>query len=316
MAATTAEFPRRDHIAGVPVTSAGMDRGDTSAVSWEAIAAGAAAAAALSLGLLILGLGLGMTIISPWSPGSFGAAEVGVSSIIWLAVSSLLASALGGYLAGRLRRRWTDVQRDEVYFRDTAHGFLTWSVATLATATLMASMVTSIVSGGAQTTSAMVGAMTTVAAAGTGAAVTNADESPMDYFIDALFRRDNRAAVPGGWPEDSSTAGTVAEDAQEVRRIFTHMVNSAALPTEDVRHLGQLITRRSGLTQQAAEARVNDIYGRAQGALQEMEMRVMDAAEKARQATAYGSLWLFLALLGGAFAASLAATYGGRQRDS
>jgi hypothetical protein len=40
-----------------------------------------------------------------------------------------------------------------------------------------------------------------------------------------------------------------------------------------------------------------------------------DAADKARKASAYTALWLFISLLIGAFAASLAATYGGRRRD-
>ncbi len=311
--ATTTEFPRRDYVVGLPAPAASVHRNDASAVSWAAIAAGAAGAAALSLSLLVLGVGFGMAIISPWSPSAIGAAKLGVSSIIWLAVTSLLASALGGYLAGRLRTRWADVHGDEVYFRDTAHGFLTWAVATLATATLMASMVTSIVSSGVQTGATVAGAAVTAAVVA-GTSDTTAGGSSMDYFIDALFRRDASTAS-SGWPEGAPPERTPAEEAQEVRRIFTHMLDSAPLPAEDVRHLGQLIARRTGLTQQAAEMRVNDTYARAQEALHETELRAKDAADKARRATAYGSLWLFLGLLGGAFVASLAATFGGRQRD-
>ena len=100
-----------------------------SAVSWGAILAGAAAAAALSLILLILGTGLGLSAMSPWAQAGATAATLGVSTIVWITLTQLLASGMGGYLAGRLRTKWVAVHTDEVFFRDTAHGFLAWAVA-------------------------------------------------------------------------------------------------------------------------------------------------------------------------------------------
>src|ERR1035437_4837539 len=96
-------------------------RADASAVSWGAIVAGAAAAAALSLILLILGIGLGLSSVSPWAHNGIGAATFGVSTILWVTFTQLVASAMGGYLAGRLRTKWVEVHPDEVHFRDTAH---------------------------------------------------------------------------------------------------------------------------------------------------------------------------------------------------
>lgn len=96
----------------------------TSGVSWSAIFAGASTAAALSLILLILGVGLGFSAISPWSNSGVSATAIGISTILWLAFTQIAASGLGGYLSGRLRIRWLTVHTDEVYFRDTAHGFL------------------------------------------------------------------------------------------------------------------------------------------------------------------------------------------------
>ena len=61
-----------------------------------------------------------------------------------LTFTQLAASGMGGYLAGRLRTKWAGIHTDEVYFRDTAHGFLAWAVATLLTATLLTSAVGSI----------------------------------------------------------------------------------------------------------------------------------------------------------------------------
>ena len=108
-------------------------------ICWAAVLAGAAGAASLSLILLVLGVGLGLSSVSPWSSEGVSAETFGASTILWLTFTQLAASGLGGYLAGRLRHRWHRVQADEVHFRDTAHGFLAWSVATLATACMLTS---------------------------------------------------------------------------------------------------------------------------------------------------------------------------------
>ena len=109
-------------------------------VSWSAVFAGAVAAAAFGLILLTLGAGLGLAALSPWRSASASAAKFGIAAIVWVCVTQILTSGLGGYLAGRLRHRWPAVHVDEVYFRDTAHGFLSWALATLATAALFAAM--------------------------------------------------------------------------------------------------------------------------------------------------------------------------------
>lgn len=96
-----------------------------SAVSWGAIFAGAAAAASLALMLLMLGAGLGLTSISPWENQGLAAGTVGIAAIAWLTFTQIVASGMGGYLAGRLRTKWVDTHTNEIYFRDTAHGFLT-----------------------------------------------------------------------------------------------------------------------------------------------------------------------------------------------
>lgn len=100
-------------------------------VSWGAIFAGAVCAAALFLTLLLLGFGLGISSFVFWVDTEPSMTVVGVSTIAWLTFAQIAASGLGGYLAGRLRVKWTAVNIDEVFFRDTAHGLITWAVATL-----------------------------------------------------------------------------------------------------------------------------------------------------------------------------------------
>lgn len=322
---TTAEDLARTR--GLGGGSVDASRTLNSAVSWGAIVAGAAAAASLSLILLILGVGLGLSSVSPWARNGISAATLGVSTIVWLTLTQLLASAIGGYLAGRLRTRWTHVHTDEVYFRDTAHGFLAWAVATLATAALLTSVIGSIVSGGVQAGAQVVGGLASTASSAATSAMTpprTAQENtdgPLGYFIDSLFRRDATPAASS--PQANvSDAGTetperaTARDTAEVGRIFMNVSLSGPLPAEDVRYVGQIVAQRTGLTQHDAEKRVADVYAKAQAQVRDAELAARDAANKARKASAYSALWLFVSLLVGAFVASLAATFGGRRRDA
>lgn len=188
------------------------------AVSWGAIFAGAAAAASLSLLLMILGVGLGLSSVSAWSGQGLTAATFGISTVLWLTFTQLAASGMGGYLAGRLRTRWTRTHSDEVYFRDTAHGFLAWAVASLVTAVMLSSAIGSIVSGGAQAGAAVAsGAAATVAAAVPAAAsAADSNGKGAGYYIDALFRRgmsDSSSSAPSAGAADTATPTATAPDA-------------------------------------------------------------------------------------------------------
>jgi hypothetical protein len=299
-------------------TYGGVARGSAaaspSAVSWGAIFAGAAAAAALSLILLLLGTGLGLSSVSPWANEGVSATTLGISTILWLTFTQLAASAMGGYLAGRLRTKWLAVHMDEVYFRDTAHGFLAWAVATVGTAALLTGAVTSVVGAGLDAGASVAsGASTSIAAAagGAGAGAQAADsnaEGPMPYFVDSLFRTEpgNRAPAP---PEGSDAA------LAEVTRIFANALRMGSLPEDDARYVAGVVAERSELSEQQAERRVAETFARLQATLEEAEATAREAADAAREAAARTALWLFISLLIGAFVASWMATFGGRQRD-
>lgn len=276
-----------------------------SGVSWGAIFAGAAAAAALSLILVLLGFGLGFSAVSPWANEGVSAKGLGISTIVWLAATQIVASGLGGYIAGRLRVKWAYMHGDEVYFRDTAHGFLAWCVATLVTATLVVGSVSSIVSGGVQAGASVVGGAASAATQAAGKAVGNTDSDQYGYFVDSLFRDDRPAAV-----SDDAVRGTVT-------RIFVRSLsNDGQLAAEDRIYLAQLVAQRTNLTQADAERRVDEVYARTQKAVADAKLAAQQAADTAAKVAAWTSLWMFIALLIGAFFASLAATFGGRRRDA
>ena len=298
-----------------------------SGVSWAAIFAGAAAAAALSLILVVLGFGLGFSAVSPWADSGVSAKGLGISTIVWLAFTQIVASALGGYIAGRLRVKWENLHGDEVYFRDTAHGFLAWAVATLATAALLTSVIGSIIGGGVQAGAQVVGGVASTASSAVGSAAASAgmaqdDEGgPMGYFVDSLFRRDAATAAPvmgteGMQVDTAASERASGRDTAEVSRIFMNVSRSEPLPPEDIRHVGQIVAQRTGLSQPEAQRRVSEVYAKAQARLNDAEVAAREAADKARKASAYSALWLFVSLLVGAFVASLAATFGGRRRDA
>jgi hypothetical protein len=281
------------------------------AVSWGAVFAGGVGAAAFALILLTLGTGLGLTAISPWSSGTSNAKAFGFAAVVWVCVTSILTSGLGGYLAGRLRRRWSAIDADEIHFRDTAHGFLSWAVATLFTAGILTSAISGVVRSGVQS------AATTAAAGGSvtmqmqrGDAAAGMDTWPLGYFVDSLFR------MPAGGPPPATATGDNESPREDAARIF---LNSAAtgdqLSPQDAGYLGRLVAQRTGLAPEAAQARVSATYASYLQKVTALDAAAKDAADKARKVTIGASLWLFVSLLMGAFSASLMATYGGRVRQ-
>src|ERR1035438_1444844 len=159
---------------------------ESPAVSWPAIAAGAIAAAALTLVLLAFGAGMGFSAVSPWGNSGISASTFQITTGLYLIVVALLASAMGGYVAGRLRTRWVGVHTHEVFFRDTAHGFLAWAFATVLSAAFLTAAASNIV-GGASSGLAPAASVSTSQSAGSG--------GPVDYYVDALLRS-NPTAKP------------------------------------------------------------------------------------------------------------------------
>jgi hypothetical protein len=214
------------------------------------------------------------------------ASAIGIGAIVWLIVTQIIAATMGGYLAGRLRTKWVNIHTNEVYFRDTAHGFLVWAVGLVITAAFLASAATSMVGGGAQ-----LGAITSGKA--TSAQSDGQASDPNKYFVDTLFRSDR--------PASETTDASIRAEAGS---IFANALRQKDVPAPDKTYLGQLVAARTGLSQTDAEQRVSDVLSQAR-----------QAADTARKAVAHSLYWTFLALLIGAFCASFAATIGGRRRD-
>ena len=190
-----------------------------SAVAWAPVLAGAAAAIAVTMVLLALGSGLGFAAASPWPGAAPAAATFAITAGIWLIVTQWLSSALGGYLAGRLRTKWVGIHTHEVTFRDTAHGFLAWAVSTVIVAGV-------VLSATASTVGAASSAATTAASNAT----------------DTLMR------------STRTGAGVSPEARSEVLRLLG---SGTALQPDDRGYLANQVAAQTGVTQQEAQQRVD-----------------------------------------------------------
>lgn len=277
-----------------------------SAVSWAAIIAGAVIAAALMAMLSAGGSGLGFLAISPWRDDGASGKALAVGAIVWLLLSHIISYGVAGYVTGRLRTKWTDVHSDEIYFRDTAHGFIVWALSSVIGLVWIALAAASTVSGVTSAGASLVGSGAGAAAAvAQGGGQDSTSDVSMDYYADALLR-----------PSDSQLNAGARQDVEpEVTRILVRNVADGEVSERDKDYLVRLVADRAGLSEAEARQRVDEITGQAQQAIEDAKQKAREAAEEARKVAAKLSLWGFAALLLGAFVASLAATVGGRARD-
>ena len=269
------------------VIQPGPDTGEPSVagVSWAAVTAGAVVSCALTLVVIAFGVGLGLSVVSPWGGSGVSANTFKIGTGLYLIVIAMLSSSIGGYVAGRLRSRWIGVQGDEVYFRDTAHGFVAWALATVLGAVLLASPASHLLGGA--TTGVTQGAVSSASRSG-----------PMDGYVDTLLRADPAAAQNSGSPNASDSRG-------EMVRLFTSSFrNGGDLKPADREYVSKVVAARTGLSQADADKRVNEVV-----------TQVKADTDAARKAGAQLAFWLTASLLIGAFCASLAATEGGGLRD-
>jgi hypothetical protein len=268
-----------------------------SAASWGAIFAGALVAIAVSLILLALGSGLGFASISPWSDQGAGATTFTVTAAIWLIVTQWVSAIFGGYIVGRLRTRWIGTHTHEIFFRDTAHGLVTWSLATVVVVAIVAASISAGIGGGVRAVSSVVAAG--AQGASQGAAMT-APNSSFGYGIDKLFR-----------PAGAGAAGTGGDARGEATRILVNAMSSGTLPDADRTYLVGLVAARTGMSEADAQRRVDEVVAAAN----EAEAKVKAQVDAARKGAAEVSIFTALSMLVGAFIASVSAALGGRLRD-
>lgn len=303
-----------------------------SAASWPAIFAGAFVAVSISLVLIALGSGLGFAEVSPWRGHGVSATTFTITTAIWLIVTQWISACLGGYIAGRLRTKWIGTHTHEVFFRDTAHGFVTWSVATVFVAAVLAGSVSSLVGGGLHALGGAAAAGAQMSgpggsgemSGGAGAepgALPGGPPAALTYDIDKLFRPGTgsapAAAMSGAMaaaPQTNPSSGNVDTDSDprvEAVYIAFHAMTTGDVSAADRSYLASRVATQAGISPTEAQSRVDTFVSEIQAA----QTQAKAAADKARKAAAEASIYLALSMLVGAFIASISAALGGRLRD-
>lgn len=282
-------------------SAGGRIEAPVSAVSWPAIFAGMFSSLAVFLVLVTLGSGFGLAWLSPFSEGGPTSGTFTVVTAIWLIVVQWLAGAIGGYLTGRLRTKWVGTHTREVFFRDTANGFLAWSMAALAGLLLLAMASSALVGAGARAV-ASVGAAA-AEGAGSAAQAVAGPSGTGSYAVDTLFRtQPDRPAVKGAGAGDAKA---------EAGRILAQGIVTGDFPADDRTYMAQLVASSTGVAPEIAQTRVDD----AISGLKAAREKAAEIAEAARKAAAKFAIFFAVSMLIGAFVSSAAAALGGQQRD-
>ncbi len=264
-----------------------------SSVSWGAILAGGFTAAAVSLIVVAFGVGAGLSVVSPWEGEGISATTASWSAGLFLVVVAMIAATFGGYITGRLRPGWDDVNVHERFFRDTAHGFVAWAFATVLTVTVLAGAGTHLLA------AASAGAIP-AAGAGTAQAASNNG----DIYADRLLRAGPQSGAQSGAGAAAPSTDQAAARAELVRIIAPATRKGGDVSPDDRAYAARVIAARTGLSQAEAEQRVNQTITQAK-----------ETTDRARRAAAKFSLWIAISLLAGAFSGSLAAAEGGKLRN-
>jgi hypothetical protein len=248
-------------------------------LNWSAVIAGAITAAALSLVLLAFGSAIGLAIASTAPTWRQTSATLAVVSGLYLLLTAVVSFGFGGYVAGRLRTRWTaTLHNDFVEFRDGTHGLVSWALAVVISGIAAAIMATTIAS---------------KAVPPAAAPTANVGEAPIAYDLDRLFRSDRR-------PQ-----GDVSYSRAEANRILLAATSREGMKPDDRTYLARVVAAQTDIAQPDAEKRVDEAVEAAK-----------TAVKKARQSGVIVGFSVAVSLLIGAAAAWYAACLGGQHRDA
>jgi hypothetical protein len=271
----------------VPTSATGTPAGF---VEWGAVFAGALAAAAIAFVLYSFGSTIGLSLVSPWPNSGLPAKVVAALAVFWAMASQIGSFLAGGYVAGRMRSRWSDAPPHEAEFRDGVHGLLVWALGVVIGAGLLIATANSLVRSG-----------TELGARVAGGAASAASADPLGYYADVLLRQ--RSASPGTPPAIPPAADPRDEVLRVLQRSVVGKVSDA-----DRSYLALLVSQRSGLAPPEAQKRVEETLAEANRVTRE-------TADTVRRGAVLTGLVTAVSLLIALAAAWWAAMQGGSHRD-
>lgn len=294
-----------------PAPAAAVTVAKPSFVEWSAVLAGAVLASAISFVLLTFGTAIGLSATSPWPNSGLSVKAIAALAVFWTMTQQIGAFLIGGYVAGRLRTRWTDASQDEAEFRDGLHGGLVWAVGVVIGAALLMATAGAAARTGIETAGNAAGALTRTA-------------DPMETVLDTMLRPMTVAQAGGTAAGGTSPAGSpgrtneatqqrlanappasAEQTRAELSRILSASVARGSLTEQNRAYLVQLVAQRAGISQQEAEQRVNQAVNSAR-----------EAADQARKGAILAGFVTAASLLISLAAAWWGAVRGGNHRDN
>jgi hypothetical protein len=253
-------------------------------VDWSAVVAGAVLAVAISFVLITFGAAIGLSATSPWPNSGLSAKVIASLAVFWVMALQIGAFLAGGYVAGRMRARSSEARSDEAEFRDGLHGGLVWALGIVIGAALALAAGNALARTGAE-----MGAKMAASAASAG--------GPIELALDAMLRPAAGAPASRTQPPGDTRA--------DLSRLLTSSIAVGPLSDQNRAYMAHRVSQLAGLSQQEAEARVNEAIAATR--------RAADTARRAAVLTGFvtaASLVISLA------AAWWSAVKGGQHRDS
>lgn len=316
----TVRTPRTDYIppltdTDTPITTVVTEK--LRRVSWGAILAGLAISLVVMIALNMLGLAIGAATVNPVVERDPIEPALGVGALIWLVASNLLALFAGGFVAGRLAGIPDDMD-------GVLHGLVTWAVVTLITLIFLTTSIGNVISGvtGAVSSglSAIGGGIAELSPevaealdlqgstlAGIGTEVRGLLSASNDATQTTTGDQTTEGASPANPTGAAQTtngqdaAPTLAEI--ELNRSIRDFLTTGEVTDEDRSNLVTLISERTGISQEEAQATVD----RWESTYRSLATEVEETARDVGQAVADGISALagvvFVGMLIGAFAA-------------
>jgi hypothetical protein len=250
--------------------------------SWGLAIAGGVAATAVTFFLLTLGSGFGLLLVHPTTDSGSASPVFLTAGAIYFFVAQAFGFVVGGHLAGRLLAPLFESEVQE-NFRAAAHGFIAWAVAILATLTMVA-LAGMAASNNAATTAGLYGA----------SASKSTNVTPTAYLVDVLFQ-----------PNTSSNENARAEAG---RILDAGLARGEVITPDDHERLTIIVAQQAGIGRDRAAERIDQMQA-------DIQAKTKHAANVARKAASYTSLWIAVSLLFGAVLAVFAAVTARHEDD-
>ena len=250
-------------------------------VSWGAVLAGVAAALVIQLLLNMLGVGIGASTLDAMNTADNPAvSDFSLSAAAWWTLSGIVASFIGGMVAGRLcgaaqanTARW--------------HGFVSWATTTLVIFWLLTSTLSSILGGTFNALGSAISGVSRTAASTVSGVAQNTDGSALESRVRRLVNPNDAQSV-----QDSVLAyvrATIAGNQQAADAARENAVQGLA--------------RVANISPEEARTRIDQAIQQYRQTLDQAKQQAVEAAEVARTGVASAAIAGFVALVLGAIAA-------------